>query len=320
MTAPESKGWMKAALLTTAAFYSFWAIWVLGWTPQSLAWAGLAPSVAGPGGAELALWRFAGLVDLVLAGGLVAASVKPCQYWPVTSVGLALHSTATAGFLWSVHAGELPVACWRAVALHDAVWCLPLAAVLHGVKCRDTERRASGCRDVQTFALRTKTQYGVSLQEMSNLSPVLIVFLRQLGCPMSRESICRLAERRKEIEKQGVQIALVHMAKEPVAEGVLGRCGLGDLPRVSDPNLSLYHAFGLRRASMAHFIGPLVVVRMLRAGAKYGFRKALGDSAQMPGAFFVFHGEVLRSYRHQSLADRVDLLALVSQQDYPIAS
>jgi hypothetical protein len=40
----------------------------------------------------------------------------------------------------------------------------------------------------------------------------------------------------------------------------------------------------------------------------------------MPGAFFIFHGEVLRSYRHQSVADRADFLALVAQQDYPIAS
>jgi peroxiredoxin len=313
----ESKGWMKAALLTTAAFYSLWAVWVLGWPAQSLGWAGLATA---PAGAFLALWRFSGLVDLVLAGGLVAASVKPCQYWPVTSVGLALHSAATVGFAVSVHNGELPASCWPVVLIHDAIWCFPLAAVLHGVRCRDTERRASGCREVQSFALRTKTNYGVSLQEMSNLSPVLIVFLRQLACPLSMESVNGLAARRKEIEKHGVQIALVHMSKEPGADAVLAKCGLGDLPRVSDPNLSLYHAFGLRRASMVQFADPTVILRMLRAGAKYGFRKALGDSAQMPGVFFVFHGEVLRSYRHQSVADRVDLLALVSQQDYPIAS
>ena len=29
-----------------------------------------------------------------------------------------------------------------------------------------------------------------------------------------------------------------------------------------------------------------------------------GDGFQMPGVFLIYHGEVLRSYRHQSVADR----------------
>jgi peroxiredoxin len=177
-----------------------------------------------------------------------------------------------------------------------------------------------GCREVQGFALRSKTQYGVSLLEMSNLSPVLVVFLRELGCGFCRESIANLAGRRKEIERHGAQIALVHMSSEADAERILSTFGLADLPRVGDRNLSLYHAFGLRRASVGQLMDPRAVVRMLLATAKFGFHKALGDRAQMPGVFFVFHGEVLRSYRHQSVADRPDFVALVSQQDYPIAS
>ena len=310
----ESKGWMKATLLTAAAFYALWSIWLLGWPSESLAWAGLA------GGAALPLWRFTALVDLVLAGGLVAASVKPCQYWPVTSIALALHSAATVGFAFSVQAGELPASSWPAILIHDTFWCFPLVAVLHGVRCRDSERRSMGCREVQTFAMRTKTQYGVSIAEMSGLSPVLVVFLRQLGCSLCMESIVDLARLRKQIERHGAQIALVHMSPEPDATRILTKHGLGDLPRVSDPNLSLYHAFGLRRAGLHHFVGPRVVLRMLGACVKYGLPKALGVGSQMPGAFFIFHGEVLRSYRHQSVADKADLLALVAQQDYPIAS
>ena len=310
----QSRGWMKAALVITAAFYTLWACWVLGWPAESLSWSRLATVSASP------LWRFTGLVDLVLAGGLIAASVRPCQYWPVTSVALALHGAATCGFALSVRAGELPSSVWPAILIHDAFWCFPLAMVLYGVHCTDVERKSVGCRDVQAFALRTKTQYGVSIEEMSHLSPVLVVFLRQLGCAFCQESIADLASRRKAIEKHGAQIALVHMSREPEASRILALHGLDDLPRVSDPNLSVYHAFGLRRAAILQFLSPKVLLRMLRASAKYGIRKALGDSSQMPGAFYIFHGEVLRSYRHQSVADRADLLALVAQQDYPIAS
>jgi hypothetical protein len=31
----------------------------------------------------------------------------------------------------------------------------------------------------------------------------------------------------------------------------------------------------------------------------------------MPGVFLLFHGETLKSYRHQSAADRPDYLAMV---------
>ena len=305
---------MKATLLVTASFYVCWAFWVLGWPAQSLAWSGLSGAGAKP------LWGFTGLVDLVIAGGLVAASVKPCQYWPVTSVCLALHSAATCGFALGVRTGELSLASWPAVMVHDAIWCIPLALVLHGVHCTDSERRSMGCQEVQGFALRTKTQYGVSIEEMSNLSPVLVVFMRHLACPFSQESIADLAGRRKAIEKHGSQIALVHMSSDAEAAPILARHGLDDLPRVSDPNLSVYHAFGLRQTGMHHFLSPKLALRLLHAVAKYGVRKALSVSHQMPGAFFIFHGEVLRSYRHQSPADRADLLALVTQQDYPIAS
>ena len=40
-----------------------------------------------------------------------------------------------------------------------------------------------------------------------------------------------------------------------------------------------------------------------------------GDVTQMPGVFLVFHGEILKSYRHQSSADRPDYVALVSEMN-----
>ncbi|MFO0508824.1 MAG: AhpC/TSA family protein, partial [bacterium] len=55
--------------------------------------------------------------------------------------------------------------------------------------------------------------------------------------------------------------------------------------------------------------------RGFRAGflGKHGIGSAEGDVTQMPGVFLVFHGEILKSYRHQSAADRPDYVALVRE-------
>jgi hypothetical protein len=43
----------------------------------------------------------------------------------------------------------------------------------------------------------------------------------------------------------------------------------------------------------------------------------VGDGFQMPGIFLLFHGEVLRSYRHQTAADRPDYVDLAEAEQFP---
>ena len=122
-------------------------------------------------------------------------------------------------------------------------------------------------------------------------------------------------EKRAEIEAAGTQIVLVHMGREETAENILGKYKMEDVPRVWDPKLSLYQAFGLEKGALAQLFGPKVWLRGFKAGflGKHGTGVADGDVAQMPGVFLVFHGEILKSYRHQSAADRPNYLALVGE-------
>ena len=61
--------------------------------------------------------------------------------------------------------------------------------------------------------------------------------------------------------------------------------------------------------------GPAVWWRGFHAALlqSHGVGRLAGDGFQMPGVFLVFHGEILRSYRHQSAADRPNYADFVRQ-------
>jgi peroxiredoxin len=167
---------------------------------------------------------------------------------------------------------------------------------------------------VQRLALRTKTQYGVTLDELTRLTPVLLVFLRHTGCTFCREALKDLAEKRAAIEAEGVRIALVFMAPECDAGDMLRRYGLDDINRVSDTQQNVYRAFGLTRGRLRELIGPKVIIRGVQGvlhGHGWRFPRSYEDAFQMPGVFVLFHGEVLRSFRHQFAGDRPDYLSMV---------
>jgi len=42
----------------------------------------------------------------------------------------------------------------------------------------------------------------------------------------------------------------------------------------------------------------------------YGVGRVIGDSFQLPGIFLVHHSEVLKAFRHESVADEVDYVAM----------
>ncbi|MFG0276081.1 MAG: AhpC/TSA family protein, partial [Phycisphaerales bacterium] len=83
--------------------------------------------------------------------------------------------------------------------------------------------------------------------------------------------------------------------------------GLDDLPRVSDPDRTLYRAFSLERGSVNQLFGPRVVLRGVVATLRGHFVGALdGDGFQMPGVFLVADGAIVAAFRHRLASDRPD--------------
>ena len=156
------------------------------------------------------------------------------------------------------------------------------------------------------------TQHGQSFVALSEVSPLLVVFLRHAGCTFSREALSDLARSRALIERQGTRILLVHMGDGRSLDALLQKHKLDDLDLISDPDQSLYRAFGLKRGNIRQLFGFKVLWRAFGTGVllRYGIGTAVADSAQMPGVFYLEQSMIVRRFRHQSAADRPDYACL----------
>jgi peroxiredoxin len=139
---------------------------------------------------------------------------------------------------------------------------------------------------------------------------VLVVFLRHSGCIFCRETLHDIARSRSLIEKRGTRIVLVHMGDIQAMEKALAKHKLSLLDRICDPMQELYRAFGLKRGRFLQLFGPHAVWRTLRVAARHGIGRASADPAQMPGVFLIAQSAIIRRFRHRSVADRPDYLAL----------
>lgn len=154
-----------------------------------------------------------------------------------------------------------------------------------------------------------------SLLELTATHPTLVVFLRHLGCVFCRQMLGDLREHRAAIEKAGVKIALVHMASDRQAELVFRLYGLDDVARFSDPDRSLYEAFGLRRVTMRELLSADLWKRGLEACIhdRHAMGIPRGDPMQMPGVFVVDRGWIRARFVHSHPWDRPDFPALIAE-------
>ena len=104
---------------------------------------------------------------------------------------------------------------------------------------------------------------------------------------------------------------VVHMASKDDGAALLTRFGLADLSRISDVDRRLYQSFELARGSLSQVAGPRVWLRGLKAilmGSRVGVPQ--GDVLQLPGAFLLHKGQIVKEFRHTSSADRPDYCEL----------
>jgi peroxiredoxin len=248
------------------------------------------------------LWQAFGVAAGVFGLAYVAAASDPLRHWPVVGAGLVgtvlvAGGVATAG----VHSWIV----WLATA--SLAWCIPFALIVGAAWTAHRDRRIYASPEIQRWALNARTQYGVALDEMSRLAPLMLVFLRHRGCMFCREAVADIARQRRFIEANGVQVAFVYQEADE-SEAFFAKHGLDDVPRVADSDRSLYRAFGLGRGSLLAFLGPKLWWRAFRVAVldRHGVGWISADPFQMPGVFLIFHGETIRSFRHVSAADRPD--------------
>lgn len=301
---------MGGFLLGAAAYHFAWGVFLSIFPSAAATWLGFEnarfPEVT----------QGVGLVIAIYGIGCLIASAAPLKHWPIVLVGLLVMLASPVGFVSAASHGVMP---WRTVWLVVAnlVWCAPFALILRAAAQEFLSDIGADRQPRDRMMLKFMTQHGFSLFELSQLRPTLVVFLRHSGCVFCREALSDIAEQREAIEEAGAQIALVTMSAEPGAQAFFDGYGLGDVPRISDPDCELYRAFELQRGSWGVMFSPGVWLRGFVVGLLRGrgIGRIDGDTFRMPGVFLIHDGQVLRSYRHQSPADRPEYRELAACEE-----
>ena len=265
-----------------------------------------------------AIWQCVGMIVGVYGIGYLIAAGDPRRHWPIVLVGLLGKIFGPIGFVHAAWQGTFPFSMGWTLLTNDLIWWIPFVLIL-----RDAARHAfaqdaadDDPRPFEALLEETIAHDGRSLMSCSRGRGALVVFLRHAGCTFCREAIADLGKRRDEIERRGRTIVLVHMGDDAPIAQLAARHGLRGAARIADPSRTLYRRFGLSRGSLAQLFGPRVVLRGIAATLRGHMLGPLqGDGLQMPGAFLLKDGRIVRTFRHRTASDRPDYCALAAASE-----
>lgn len=274
----------------------------------------------------LFIWQTLGAVEVVMAFGYLIAIINPYRHWSPVALGLVFKLLSAAIFFNAAIGSAALSGINNYIFIDDLIWLLPFAAILTNVyrrSFRSDELMLEAFDDEMISWDMFDTSEGITLQQMADQQPTMVVFLRHFGCTFCREALCDLSKQREAIEANGVRILLVHMLEdnEEARRQIVfyGWGKLNNLPMLSDPEGMLYKKFKLRRGTFWQLLGGKVLIRGIIAGIfKYrGLGKEMGDMMQMPGLFVIYQDKILKKFVHKSSADRPPYikLATLSKQD-----
>lgn len=291
--------WMSHVLRFAAVYNLAWGAFVILFPTLPFQWAGL-PSPNYP-----SLLQCLGMVIGLYGIGYAIAADDPMRHWPIVLVGLLGKIFGPIGFLWTAAHGEFPWLAGIVCLTNDVAWWPPFTVILLYAAKSQEERRT----DVGSFheeLERAKTSTGESLWDLSHRQPTLVVFVRHAGCTFCREAVHDVGQQADAIQHAGVKPVIVHMGTVDDGRKLLAWSGRDDLDACSDPDRRLFRAFELKFGTLRQLAGPYVLWRALFGGPlfKYGFGPMIGHGLQLAGAFLLDHGRIIRSYRHQTTADR----------------
>lgn len=299
-----SEKWMSRVLKAAGIYNILFGIIVIVFPTLYFSMSGMAIPIYPQ------IWQCVGMIVGVYGIGYLLAAASPTRHWPIILVGFLGKIFGPIGFLMNYYTGAFPLKAGWLIVFNDLIWLIPFAIMLKAVYDKTVYKDSLITEMINQDPTVTldmfDTSEGITLLEMTNRWPTLIVFLRHFGCTFCREALNDISDLRNNIEIKGTRIAVVHMMDEHSAKEELERFGLGDIPQISDPESMLYKKFKLQRGSLSQLFGFKVLARGVISGVlkRNGQGKEMGDIYQMPGVFLLRKGKIVKTYIHQSAADR----------------
>ncbi len=262
----------------------------------------------------LILYPF-GVAVMVFGGFYLAAGKKPFYYQWLIFLGLGskIFGPLVAYFLL-LEASFNQFNFLLHIVFNDVLWVMPMLFTFYLVFKEGQNQESEEITSFPVVLHDFYTQEGISLAQLNQAQPVLMIFLRHFGCTFCREALADVAQRRNAIAEEGVALVFIHMTSEAEAQSYFEKYGLADVARVSDLHCVLYRAFSLKRAKFEEVFGIKSFVRGFQAGIlkRHGIGRLVGDGFRMPGVFLIHQNQILQSFRHTSAADVPDYTALAT--------
>ncbi len=307
--ATPTPAWMRRWLLAAGLYNIVWgAAMVLApiWTLKLL---GVSPPTT-----ELwpQLWACIGMIVGVYGLGYMIAARDPARHWPIVLVGLVGKVFGPIGFVDAALRGQLPWSMGVTILTNDLLWWIPFSMILWHAARAAQPSPPDGVVTLDAAMDALRDDQGRTLRSLADDRQTLVVLLRHSGCTFCKQTLSDLARQQADIEKAGVGLAVVGMTASSEGLRSFGeQYGLTSAAWFADPDRLLYRALQLGRGSFLQLFGPRVwVAGVLAALRGHGIGKLEGDGFQMPGAFVIHRGRVVRAYRHATAADRPDLREL----------
>ncbi|MDB4452293.1 hypothetical protein N9129_03690, partial [Akkermansiaceae bacterium] len=295
--------WMISVLRLAGIYNILFGIWAVGWPGEWFRISGMAaPDYP-------FLWQCVGMIVGVYGVGYLCASLSPLRHWPIVLVGFLGKVFGPLGFIFAASQGELPWAAGWMIIFNDIIWLLPFAVILWHAACLAIGRPVSGePMDLDEAMSKFHLASGETLKEASEKQVLAVVFLRHFGCTFTRQLLRKLETMQHKADEEGARLILVHMLQEgEEAEYMRDE----KVSRIADPRCDLYRAFGLGKGGFIELFGPRVWLRGFIAIFRgCGVGHLAGDGLQMPGAFLVKDGEVIRGQKAASASDLPDVEGL----------
>ena len=302
--------WMRGWLAAAGVYNLVWGAAVVLAPDAGFRLLGLAPL----DGTARSIWQCLGMVIGVYGLGYLAASMDPLRHWPIVLVGFLGKIFGPIGFAWCASRGEIPWAFGATIPTNDLLWWIPFALMLRASWREATSEPAEPAASVGSALHLARDQHGKTLAELSATGPVLAVAVRHFGCTFCRETLATLERRRADLESRGIRIAVIHTTDDAFAAPRLAQAGLGDVPRIADPDRMLSRALGLRHGTFRELLGLRNILRGIPVTFQgHGFGFPAGDPLQLPGAFLIERGRVTRHQRAAYAGEPVDFEGLLGE-------
>lgn len=259
------------------------------------------------------IWQFVGIVEIFFGVGFFIASTNIYKHWLIVLLSLMIKVATLIGF-FSVYYNNEEIRIFNFMLIHFVIWIIPLYYILYKVYSFDyllDEALIKLHQEDRNEAMQLYyTNKGESIAELNEKHPVLLIFLRHLGCSFCKETLNIVRKYKATILEKNISVVLVHMSDEDICETVFQEYELGEITYVCDKESILYKSFQLKRGTFFQLFGWKVMCRAIGLKIKKNINPNVVDDSdvyQMPGIFLIHHNEILHEFQYKSAADKAPI-------------